>query len=322
MRLSLISVFFRASFVTAYAAKFIVLKDQSPAARDADTRQEAGMTPVFRILAASVLLIAVSGGAALVQKRGGVLKMYNPDSPASMSVLEEVTVFAMAPMAGVFNNLVMADQHVKQVSLDSIVPDLATGWSWNEDGTALSFALRGGVRWHDERPFTAQDVKCTWDLIMDTAPEKLRVNPRKQAWSNLDRVITRGNYEITFHLKRPQPALLMQVAIIPIYPCHVSPREMRQHPIGTGPFKFVEFNPNEHIKLTRNPQYWKKDRPYLDGIDYTIIRDRSTATLAFVSGKFDMTFPNSLSVPLLRNVHNQVPEAICESRQKAASTVI
>jgi len=201
MRLSLISVFFRASFVTAYAAKFIVLKDQSPAARDADTRQEAGMTPVFRILAASVLLIAVSGGAALVQKRGGVLKMYNPDSPASMSVLEEVTVFAMAPMAGVFNNLVMADQHVKQVSLDSIVPDLATGWSWNEDGTALSFALRGGVRWHDERPFTAQDVKCTWDLIMDTAPEKLRVNPRKQAWSNLDRVITRGNYEITFHLK-------------------------------------------------------------------------------------------------------------------------
>ena len=46
---------------------------------------------------------------------------------------------------------------------------------------------------------------------------------------------------------------------------------MRQHPIGTGPFKFVEFKPNEHIKVTRNPDYWKPDRPYLDGIEYTII---------------------------------------------------
>ena len=81
----------------------------------------------------------------------------------------------------------------------------------------------------------------------------------------------------------------------PIYPCHIKPRDMRQHPIGTGPFKFVEFKPNERITVTRNPDYWKAGRPYLDGIEYTIIRDRSTATLAFISGKFDMTFPNDLT---------------------------
>ena len=51
---------------------------------------------------------------------------------------------------------------------------------------------------------------------------------------------------------------------------------MRQHPIGTGPFKFVEFKPNEYIKVTRNPDYWKTDRPYLDGIEYTIITNPST----------------------------------------------
>ena len=271
------------------------------------------MTPTLRVAAAGALMIAVSGGGtALAQKRGGILTMYNPDSPASMSPLEEVTVFATGPMMGEFNNLVMADQHVKQVSLDSIVSDLATSWSWNEDGTELTFPLRKGVTWHDGKPFTAQDVKCTWDLVMDTAPEKLRVNPRKQTWSNLDHVTTSGDYEVTFHLKRPQPALLMQIVIIPIFPCHVSPREMRQHPIGTGPFKFVEFKPNEYIKVTRNPDYWKPDRPYLDGIEYTIIRDRSTAALAFISGKFDMTFPNSLTVQLLRDVQNQMPQAICE----------
>ena len=64
---------------------------------------------------------------------------------------------------------------------------------------------------------------------------------------------------------------------------------MRQHPIGTGPFKFVEFKPNEHIKVVRNPDYWKKDRPYLDGVEYTIVPNRSTAILGFVAGNFDMS---------------------------------
>ena len=106
-------------------------------------------------------------------------------------------------------------------------------------------------------------------------------------------VTTNGDYEVTFKLKRPQPAFPMLLAggFSAIYPCHITAAQMRQHPIGTGPFKFVEFKPNQGIKVTRNPDYWKKDRPYLDGIEYTIINDPSTADLSFVSGKFDMTFP-------------------------------
>jgi peptide/nickel transport system substrate-binding protein len=89
-------------------------------------------------------------------------------------------------------------------------------------------------------------------------------------------------------LQRPQPAILALIAsgYTPIYPCHVLARDMRQHPIGTGPFKFAEFKPNEGIKLVRNPDYWKPGRPYLDGIEYTIIPNRSTAILAFIAGKF------------------------------------
>ena len=131
---------------------------------------------------------------------------------------------------------------------------------------------------------------------------------------NLEEVTTNGDYEVTFHLKRPQPAFLMLLAngFAPIYPCHVPARDMRQHPIGTGPFKFVEFKPNESIKVTRNADYWKTDRPYLDGIEFTIIRNMSTATLAFISGTFDMTFPYTLTVPLLKDVRSQRPDAICE----------
>jgi peptide/nickel transport system substrate-binding protein len=208
----------------------------------------------------------------------------------------------------------MFDQHVKQNSLQSIVPDLATGWSWNEEGTALTLPLRQGVKWHDGKPFTARDVQCTWDLLLEKSSDKLRVNPLKSWYRNLEEVTTNGDYEVTFHLKRPQPAFLMLLAngFAPIYPCHVPTRDMRAHPIGTGPLKFVEFRPNESIKVTRNPDYWKKDRPYLDGIEYTIIRNLSTATLAFISGQLDMTFPATLTVPLLKDVRSQRADAICE----------
>src|ERR1700674_2098268 len=149
-------------------------------------------------VAASLLVALFAANPALAQKQGGILKMYNPDSPASMSIHEEATIVSERPMMGVFNNLVMFDQHVKQNSPASIVPDLATGWSWNEDGTELSFPLRQAVKWHDGKPFTAADVKCTWDLLMDRASEKLRVNPRKSAFDNIERVSTNGDYDVTF----------------------------------------------------------------------------------------------------------------------------
>jgi len=226
--------------------------------------------------AASVLLIALlGGGAALAQKQGGVLKIGQFDSPASMSIFEESSNTAEGPMMGVFNNLVLYDQHVAQNRLESIRADLATDWSWDEDRTRLTFHLRHDVKWHDGKPFTARDVKCTWDLLTGKANEKLRLSPRKAWYRNLQDVTTSGDYEVTFNLQRPQPALIALLASgwAPIYPCHVSPRDMRSHPIGTGPFKFVEFKPNEVIRTVKNPQYWKPGRPYLDGIEYSIIKN-------------------------------------------------
>ena len=274
------------------------------------------MTPLLRVLASGGLLAASMGlvNETEAQKTGGVWKIYSPDSPASMSPLEEATVYAVGPMMGVFNNLVLFDQHVKQNSLDSIIPDLAMSWTWNEDRTKLTFALRQGVKWHDGKPFTANDVECTWNLLIEKSDEKLRVNPRFSNYKNLDRVSPNGDWEVTFHLKRPQPAFLMLLAggSSAIYPCHVPPETMRKHPIGTGPFKFVEYKPNQHIKVTRNPDYWKPGRPYLDGIEYRIIRNVGTALLAFTARDVDMTFPTQVTVPLMKDVKNQSPSAICE----------
>jgi peptide/nickel transport system substrate-binding protein len=143
--------------------------------------------------------------------------------------------------------------------------------------------------------------------------EKLRINPRKSWYDNLDTVITNGDFEVVFRLKRPQPSFLTLLASgwSPVYPCHVSPRDMRSHPIGTGPFKFVEFKPNEAIRVTRNPDYWKAEPPYLDGIEWTIVKDVSTRLLSFIAGRTDVYF--GVTTPQLQDVKTQMPQAICEN---------
>src|SRR6266849_1429928 len=163
-------------------------------------------------VAAGLLFGLAIGSPASAQKRGGILKIYFFDSPSSMSIHEEATFATQGPLMAVFNNLVMYKQDVPLASLESIVPDLASEWSWDEDKTALTFKLRQGVKWHDGRPFTAKDVKCTWDMIQGKSADKLRLNPRKPWYLNLEEVVANGDFEVTFRLKRPQPAFVALLA--------------------------------------------------------------------------------------------------------------
>jgi len=278
-----------------------------------------------RALAAVMLsLLAVSTAATAEPKQGGILRMYHRDSPGSASIHEGATYSINVPFMPVFNNLVIYKQDVAQNSMASIVPELAESWAWSADNRTLTFKLRPGVKWHDGKPFTAADVKCTFDMLMGKSQQKFRQNPRKAWYDQVDEVTTSGEFEAAFRLKRPQPSLLALLAsgYTPIYPCHVSPAEMRTHPIGTGPFKFVEFKANESIKLVRNPDYWKKGLPYLDGIEFTIIPNRSTAMLAFVAGRFDMTFPTEVTITLLKDVKTQAPNAVCVVEPTNVSTNI
>ena len=148
------------------------------------------------VAAGGLFLGMCAADEAAAQKSGGILKVYHRDSPASMSILEEGTNSTEIPMMGVFDNLVMLvmyDQHVAQNSLSTIVPDLATDWATSEDGKQLTFHLRQGVKWHDGKPFTANDVKCTWDLLTGKSGEKLRLNPRKSGYNNIEEMTTNGD---------------------------------------------------------------------------------------------------------------------------------
>src|SRR5690242_5423997 len=166
----------------------------------------SGGNMIFRrqpgLIATLFVAAALAALPARAQKPGGILRIQHWDSPASMSILEEATYSTVVPMMGVMNNLVVYDQHVAQNSISSIRPDLAESWEWSEDGKELTFKLRKGVKWHDGKPFTAADVKCTFDLLQGKAKDRLRLNPRREWYHNLDSVTTEGDLTAVMHLKR------------------------------------------------------------------------------------------------------------------------
>src|SRR3979490_1572540 len=267
--------------------------------------------------ATSIALLGFAMAAAPVaaQKAGGTLRLYYSDNPPSTSLLEESTIASVMPFAAVFNNLVVFDPAKTHESLETVVPDLAESWGWDSTNPKPTFKLRQGVKWHDGQPFTAKDVQCTWRMLIGKGDAKdFHRNPRKVWYGKLQDVSVNGDYEATFELSEPQPSLpvLLASAFSPVYPCHVSQQIMRTKPVGTGPFKFVEFKRGDSIRLVRNPDYFKKDRPYLDEIAVRTIDNRATRMLAFATGDYDITFPSDVSVPLLRDVKARAPNAVCE----------
>lgn len=243
-------------------------------------------------------LVCLAGWAALpglgrAQKYGGVLKTLIYEQPASYSILEESTVPTNFSMLPVYNNLVVYNPLHAVESGDDIVGELAESWRWSQGFTRLAFTLRRGVTWHDGQPFTSADVKETFDRVSGASGKHMRLNPRKLWFANLAAIETAGDYEVAFVLKRPQPALLALLASsdMPVYPAHRSPEEQRLRPMGTGPFRFKQALADERIVLERNPAYFVKGRPYLDGIEYIIIKSRPSRYAALQTGQVDAFMP-------------------------------
>ena len=270
----------------------------------------------FVALAAAVLAsFAIAAAQAAEPKHGGILQIYHRETPPSLSIHEEATFSVNVPAMGLFNNLVIYDQHKPQNSMDTIEPELATSWAWEHGHQGAHLQAAAGRQVARRRAVHRQRREMHIRPLARQGAGQVprRIRARVGTTTSSD-VSVNGDTEVTFHLKRPQPSLLAMLAsgYTPIYPCHVSAAQMRTHPIGTGPFKFVEEKQNESIKFVRNPDYWKKGLPYLDGIEYTIIKNRATAVLAFVAGKVDMTFPTEMTAALEKDIKTQDPTAICE----------
>jgi peptide/nickel transport system substrate-binding protein len=125
-----------------------------------DSTGRTDMTTKLFGLAATAIAVSIASCAyAQTPKSGGILRMYHRENPPSMSIHEEATYSVNVSSMPIFNNLVIYDQHKAQNSIDTILPELATSWSWSDDKKDLIFKLREGVKWHDGKPFTSADVK-------------------------------------------------------------------------------------------------------------------------------------------------------------------
>ena len=259
-----------------------------------------GRFRIVAVVAASVLVLVAllihSPATGQAPKAGGVLNvMQREDPPQGFAIHETSTISSVWPAMACFNNLVLFDPLKKQESLDTVVGELAEKWSWQDNYRNLVFFLRKGVKWHDGQPFTAKDVKFTFDMLREApdAQGKLRLNPRKDWYVNVEAVEAPDAHTVVFRLKRPQPSLLLMLAsgYTPVYAAHVSPATYRTECVGTGPFKLKEWRKGEFVDYVKNPDYFVKGRPYLDGIRFVPIQERGTKFAALQAGRLDAAFP-------------------------------
>jgi peptide/nickel transport system substrate-binding protein len=263
-------------------------------------------------LAAAPAAAQVSGPPVREGKAGGVLRpVLREDLPQGFAIHESATNSVTWPAMPCYSNLVMYDQTKRLGRMDTIVPELAEKWSWQDNYRNLVFFLRRDVKWHDGQPFTSKDVKFTFDVVREAAeaPARLRINPRKEWYANVDAIEAPDPYTVVFRLKRPQPSLVAMLAsgYSPVLPAHVPLAEHRSRCIGTGPFKFKEWKRGQSVELVRNPDYFVKGRPYLDGVRYTVIVERGTRVAALQAGQIDVAYPGETTLSIAEQLKKAVP---------------
>ena len=270
-------------------------------------------------LAVSVLLLnglpAIGQAPARAPKSGGTLTLaQREETPQGFAIHETSTISTVWPGMPCFNNLVIFDPMKQQESIATVIPELAEKWSWQDNYRNLVFFLRKGVKWHDGQPFTSKDVKYTFDMLREApdAQGKLRINPRKDWYANVQNVEAPDQHTVIFHLKRPQPSLLLMLAsgYTPIYAAHVPAATYRTACVGTGPYKLKEWRKGEFIEYVKNPDYFVRGRPYLDSVKFVIIKERGTRVAALQAGQVDAAFPGDTSKTTAEQLKKAVPQIV------------
>ncbi|HET7342152.1 MAG TPA: ABC transporter substrate-binding protein [Methylomirabilota bacterium] len=267
------------------------------------------------VVAAAAVLAAGTPAVSQAPKTGGVLTVaQREETPQGFAIHETSTVSTTWPAMPCLSNLVLFNPAKQQESTDTVIGELAEKWSWQDNYRNLVFFLRKGVKWHDGQPFTSKDVKFTFDMLREApdAQGKLRINPRKDWYANVVNVEAPDPFTVIFHLKRPQPSLLLMLAsgYTPIYAAHVPPAQYRTSCVGTGPFKLKEWRKGEFIEYVKNPDYFVKGRPYLDGIRYVIIKERGTRVAALQAGQVQVAFPGDTSKTTAEQLKSAVPKMV------------
>ncbi|MBI2906520.1 MAG: ABC transporter substrate-binding protein [Chloroflexi bacterium] len=235
--------------------------------------------------------------AAEKARPGGILTRSSWADPASMDLHQEISIAALIPFSPIYNKLIKFDPSEH----DKIVADLAERWEVNTKGDVYTFYLRKGVKWHDGKPFTAEDA--AYSLMRMSHPKDFGVvSPRGEATVGaIKKAQAVDDMTVQVELSDPQASFLRFAAVdwIKIMPKHTilaNQGNMKQVVNGTGPFKLKTFARGVIIHLVKNPDYFVKGQPYLDEYKLYPIADATTAFVALRTGRVHMTSFGSRSI--------------------------
>jgi peptide/nickel transport system substrate-binding protein len=250
--------------------------------------------------------IAASASAQTVgtnPARGGIVNVNLQSEPVTLNSGLNTTMYIGEVASKIQEGLVSFDADLKPV------PSLATKWEVAPDGKTVSFDLRQGVKWHDGKDFSAADVEFTLKEVWQ------KLHPfGKAAFGNVTTVETPDPYKIILRLSAPAPYLLNYINAYgaPVLPKHLyegtdivnNPYNLK--PVGTGPFVFKEWVKGSHIRLEKNPDYWQKGQPYLDGILFRFISDAAARVVALQAGEIDVAVGSALPATSLRQFQDNL----------------
>ncbi len=239
---------------------------------------------------------AAPTSTVVAPQRGGVLNVATTEDPPTYDVHQESSPTVAVPFRNVYEGLVQ--YHYQRQS--EIVPELAESWEASADGLTYVFRLRKDVKWHDGRPFTADDAAFSYMRMANPKAYKI-ISPRGEPLlAAVDKAEAVDPYTLRVRLKAPSASFMGNIATdwALILPKHTteSQGDMKRIVNGTGPFTWGSHDRGVKIEVKKNPSYYDKSLPMLDGLAFYVIFDDATRFAAFRTGRVKMTFIGSNSL--------------------------
>jgi len=239
------------------------------------------------LVSAGLLAFSLAGTTA-AQERGGIVNWFLYADPGRLDVHTETPLGVQQATAGIYSSLLQFSPNEPE----KIVPDLAVSYEASKDGKTYTFELRKGVTWHDGKPFTAEDVKATYDRLLNPQVKARRCGSLVRPI--VDSVTVEGTHKVRFDLKFPAATLVPAVASAW---CRIAAKHvLEQHgdlqsaeaQIGTGPFKFKRYDRGSVIEWERNPDYYNSELPYVDGVKQFVLVGTARQLAAAKAGQIHL----------------------------------
>ncbi|WBU57897.1 ABC transporter substrate-binding protein [Paracoccus sediminicola] len=247
----------------------------------------------FRTTLVSAALAALIGMPAMAE---GTLTVAQRQDANNWDPIDTFLVAWSSPGGSIFDGLIRRDENLE------LQPGLATEWEVLEDGMRLRFKLREGVSFHNGEPFNAEAVKYTFDRLLG---DEGAAGPQRSNYTSIESVEIVDDSTVEFVMNKPDPVMLTKLSgygamiVPPQYIEENGEEHFDLNPVGTGPFKFVSYEPSARLELEANPDYFD-GAPELDKLIYRFIPEASTRLAELQSGGIDIDHnPVFANLPVL-----------------------